>query len=719
MMRLLPLLTLVAALALVACGEGSAADGLDASPDASGDATGGDGVDDALGSDAQSDAGLSIPPAPEGVSLRFELASDAVGDAFYDLPFPNDLRRDADGTIAIRGMPNDIDQFLLEGMLEGAEEMRGFASLSVAWFRFSADIALPEAATGALEGLVAATPEAGAFLVNIDEDSSARGTLVPLEAQRFRDDPYIRDHVVGLAPWPGFVLDPATTYAYVVRRSLGDAEGAALGVPETFWRLAHQDPALQDTRAAEVYAPLWPVLDELGVPIDDVAGATVFTTADVAQELFELTEALRARHTLTIDDLRLDPESGGARDGYCHLVGTITVPEHQEGTPPFDEGGSFVWGEDGLPVEQFETTLPVVITVPRAPMASSGYPLMLYFHGSGGVAAQVVDRGPATEVGGPGAPGYGPSYVVARHGFASAGSAHPISPDRVPGATDYAYLNFNNLSMFRDLYRQGVIEQRLYLDALLSLEIAPEVLAGCEGPSLPEGVSAYRFDPDSVVALGQSMGAVYLNVVGAIDPRIGAVVPTGAGGYWSYMLLSTDLVPGVGDLFASLFRAREDQFTRLHPVLHALQTAWEPAEPFVYMPRLSRSPLAGHPARSVYEPIGLDDQYFSTEVFDAAVLAYGHRQAGPSVWERTQSVLRLAGLDGVETYPVRANMPSAEEGAYTSVFVQYEGDGILNSHNIFQQLEEVKHQYGCFFATHVGEGAALVPSPASLETPCP
>ena len=710
-------LTLALAFALAGLVAGCGSDAPSAEADAGADIA----ADTAGSGDAEADAEpFELPPVPEGVTLRFDADAERwEGEAFYDIPFPSDLRRDDDGTIAMRGMPNDVDQFLLGGLLEGAEEMRGFSSLSVAWFRFDADVALPSAVEeGPLAGLVAADAEADVFLVNVDPDSAARGALVPLEAQRFEEDPYLRDGVLGLAAWAGYVLDPDTTYAYVIRRSLGDTEGEPLGVPETLWRLAHGDPALEGTRAHEVYAPLWPTLDTLGLAPDEVAAATVFTTADVVQELHDLTEAMRARYTLSIDGLTLDPESGGARDGFCHLVGTVTVPEHQLGSPPFNDGGSFEWGDDGLPVQQFETTIPVVITIPRAPMPSEGYPLMLYFHGSGGVSAQVVDRGRATEPGDPGEPGYGPAYVVAQRGFASAGSAHPINPERVPGATDFAYLNFNNLSMFRDLFRQGVIEQRLYLDALLALELDPALLEGCEGPTLPDGQDAFLFDPDGVVTLGQSMGAVYVNIVSAIDPRVGAGVPTGAGGYWSYMILSTDLVPGAATLFETVFRVGDGQFSRLHPTLHALQTAWEPAEPFVYMPRLARLPLDGHPRRPIYEPVGLDDRYFSTDVFDAAVLAYGHRQAGETVWERAQAVLSLAGLEGIEDYPVRENMQAADGSAYTSVFVQYEGDGILDSHNIFQQLDEVKHQYGCFLETHVRDGVALVPAPAALGAPC-
>ena len=77
-----------------------------------------------------------------------------------------------------------------------------------------------------------------------------------------------------------------------------------------------------------------------------------------------------------------------------------------------------------------------------------------------------------------GTPGQGPAYVMAPHGFAMAGSALPLNPERVPGASEFAYLNFNNLAAFRDTFRQGIIEQRMFIDALAKLAIDPATRRG-------------------------------------------------------------------------------------------------------------------------------------------------------------------------------------------------------------------------------------------------
>ncbi|MEM9692437.1 MAG: hypothetical protein AAGA56_07825, partial [Myxococcota bacterium] len=378
--------------------------------------------------------------------------------------------------------------------------------------------------------------------------------------------------------------------------------------------------------------------------------------------------------------------------------------------------GTFDVGSDGLPIQQRTEVAPIVITLPNGEMPAGGFPLAMYYHGSGGVAAQVVDRGRVAEEGGEPTKGEGPAHVLALHGLATVGSAHPVNPERLRNADDIAYLNFNNLRAFRDTFRQGIIEQRLYLDALLELTIAPEVVASCEGLSLPEGETSFRFSSGPVLATGQSMGGLYANLIGATDPRIEAIVPTGAGGYWSYFILETTLVGG--STLVPIVLGSNPEITHLHPVLALLELGWEAAEPMAYMPRLAQRPLDGHPTRPVYEPVGLDDSFFPPQIFDAVATAYGNQQAGPEVWPTMQASLARIGMNGLIEYPVVDNLNAVNGMPYTGVVVQYEGDGIYDPHAIYAQLDAVKHQYGCFFETFLETGSATVVAPAAIGSPC-
>lgn len=659
-----------------------------------------------------------VPDAIDGVHVRMDLeAARAGGDGFYAFPYPSDLRMTDRGTPPLTALPGVADVPLLLAVAETAEDLVGFPRMSVAWFAF--DGGVREAAG---EDVVLAQGVAdGVFLVDIDADSPTRGALVPVVARSLGTDGYLPDPVLALAPVPGFVLRPDTTYAYVVLRAWGDADGEPLGAPASVLRPLRGDTPDGPDGAAlvDAAAPLAAVLPDLGVAVEDVAAWTSFTTGDAVQRMAELSDRVRDAFSPQIADLA--PFSR-RRDtpGYCELHGTLTLPEFQTGTPPYNTGGRFVLDASGAPVPQRDVTIPVVVTVPDAPMPAEGFPLAMYFHGSGGESDQLVARGPRDRAGDT-AVGLGPAWILAQAGFAGAGSAHPVNPERVPGASAIAYLNFLNLSAFRDTFRQGVIEQRLYLDALLDLRIDPELVAeACPDLTVPAGASAVFFDPDTVVAMGQSMGGMYTNMVGAVEPRIRAVVPTGAGGHWTRFILLTSLLGegAIEPLLGPLLRL-EPPLSWMHPALHIAQTAWEPAEPVAYTPRLAQRPLDGHPVRPIYQPIGLGDSYFPPPVLDAITLAYGNAQAGEIVWPELQDRLALADLDGLVDYPVVDNRTSEDGTPYTGVAVQYAGDGFSDPHVIYVQLDDVMQQYSCFFKTWRETGRAVVPAGGAPGDPCP
>jgi hypothetical protein len=78
-----------------------------------------------------------------------------------------------------------------------------------------------------------------------------------------------------------------------------------------------------------------------------------------------------------------------------------------------------------------------------------------------------------------------------------------------------------------------------------------------------------------------------------------------------------------------------------------------------------------------------------------------------------QTALTLDNLEGLATYPVTGNRDS-----HTRVVVQYMGDGIIDPHQIYRQLDAVKHQYGCFLETYLKTGTPTVVAPGGLDDPC-
>lgn len=638
-------------LVLAACSEPDGPAG--ASPDAP-DAPLEDTTDSADDADGDlSDVEADVPDAEVGPMgpTRVMLA----GDGFFDRPWPSDLRS-LDGRPDLTAFPNPLALPLLTDLVATAMDHGGAPQTPVAYFRFTAPLA-PRSP----DEVVVAGPEAPFLLVRVDT-----GETLPVIAQTLDADPHVPENVLAVGPRPGMVLPPNTQWAFVVRASALDAEGDPLDT---------EDPGVPAEHA------LWQWVDRT-----QAAAATVFTTGDEAQRLSDLVDAALQEHDPAVGEVALDER----HDRFCELSTSIRLPQFQKGEPPYDTEGLFADGSP--PPAQREEVVPITLTVPVGDAPEGGWPLIIYFHGSGGLSSQVVDRGPVLEEGGERTPGRGPAFALSPYGFATAGPALPVNPQRSPGAGRLGYINLANLASYRDTVRQGVIEHRMILRALRSLDA--ETPCGRVG-----------FNPRGVGVMGQSQGAFYATIFTALEPLAGATAPTGSGGHWSQQLLLNQNSP-LKPLVAALLQTPEETLTHLHPVLHVLQTAWEVVDPIIYAPRIVRDPLPGRPQAAVYQPVAPGDTFYPTPVFDAMALAYGHRQAGEEVWPSMQEALALRGLDGLLAYPVGDHLSPG-----TSVVVQYEGDGLADPHGIFAQLDAVKTQYACFFWTW-WRGQAQVVDPA-------
>lgn len=661
------------------------------------------------------DEGTGASDGTPGTRVAFDWSADfTLAEHFFDAPYPSDLRVDALGHPELAGFPNPKKLGVVDGLVQNAAEAVGFPVIPVAHFRFEGPVA-----PRSLDDLVAADVASPFLLVDIDASSKERGRLIPVIAETRPADPYVPENLLSLAPRPGFVLRAETRYAFVVLRSAQDADGKELGVPPALARLAaHRPKGDAEKRADELYAPMFETLETLGVAAKAVAAATVFTTGDVVAELESLSQKVLEKYDVVLSDLAEYPDAEAPE--LCILSGSVEMPEFQTGTPPFNTGGRIELDSEGRPVETRKEKAPFKIVLPKSPMPASGYPLLVNVHGSGGFSIAMVR--PVGADGKPGLP-IGPAFPYAHRGFAMAGMAMPVNPERLPGASETAYLNANNLAALRDTFRQGQIEIRLFLEALEKLEIPPSALGSCTGPSLPAGATAYRFDVDKIGVTGQSMGGMYTNIVAATEPHFKALVPTGAGGHWTHFIFHTPLSNGAFPGLLKLVLGGTEPLSFVHPVLAIGAGALEAADPIVYVPRVAQRPLPNHPVRPVYEPVAPEDSYFAQETYDAMALAFQHPQAGDAEWSSMQDALALAGLDGLRSLPLTNNLKSESGAAYTGAVLQFAPKGlpgeVPDGHAIYSRRDDVKYQYSCFMAEFfLKQAATIVPPKPDFTLPC-
>ena len=204
-------------------------------------------------------AGCASDP---GAQLVFNLDADLTQPkAFFDAPWPSDLRRDAAGHPVVDGWPTR-GSLLLEGLRDLAKERVGFPVLPVAYFQFTKPIA-----ARSLDTLIPAAPSSPILLVDIDAASPERGRLLPTVARTMVSDDYMPPNVLAVAPRPGFVLAPRRSYAFVVLRAANDAAGRPLGVVAALGDLAsgHAPSGGHGAAAKAAYDPLFATLTALGI----------------------------------------------------------------------------------------------------------------------------------------------------------------------------------------------------------------------------------------------------------------------------------------------------------------------------------------------------------------------------------------------------------------------------------------------------------------------
>jgi hypothetical protein len=466
-------------------------------------------------------------------------------------------------------------------------------------------------------------------------------------------------------------------------------------------------------------------LDEIakaGIPKDDIAGLTVFTTGSPADAFGKVTAAMLAAKAPT-------PSKPFVRneifDTYCVYETTIPMPEYQGGEPPYqDAGGAWVLDSNGAPVLQRMEEARFVVTVPRRTMPQSGFPLVVFSRTGGGGERPLVDRGVQAMTGGPAlTPGTGPALTFAAAGFAGSSIDGPHGGLRNITHGDEQFLIFNvgNPVALRDNIRQSAAELALQAHVLDTVSID---VADCPGVVTPDGKA--RFDTTTLALMGHSMGATIAPLTLAYEPRYRAGLLSGAGGSWIENVIYKQepvALKGLAEILVGV-TASGYSLTEYDPILSLFQWAAEPADPPVYARRIVQTPEDG-PSRHVLMMQGIVDNYILPPIANATSLSIGLDLAGEALDAKSPALAGMTPLGvllplvgrGPVALPVAGNLPGKGGTKVTAVVTQYPEDGIENGHEVVFQTEAPKHAYRCFLEG-LAQGTPRVPAPGKVADPC-
>lgn len=631
---------------------------------------------------------------------------------FWALPFPSDLRKQSNGTFNLERYPGSRTS-LLDMWIKAADTRLtdGWGVSSGAFFTTSAALD-----PTSFPATAAASMEAGAavYLVDVDSASPDYGKHLPVNVSFTAEagaggSPA---NLLEVIPVYGHVRRPHTTYAVVVTDAVKDANGKPLGRARAFHD-ALEKTAGADAAAAEAFAPLRAFLEKEKRDRSKVVAATVFRTMDPSRDLVKLVDWVEKEPAPQVDaPWKLEDNF----TSYQWVSGLYTVPQVQDGDRPGH--GRIVWNTDGTPKRNGGQQMRLALTIPKSPMPAKGFPLMIYFHGSGGEWRESLDRGPRAQnqmyrdVDPP--LGSGPAEYLAKRGIAALGFDFPLHGGRQtpPDTSGLELYNlFGNIDVTIDNMQVGAMEV-VYLTRLVSrIEVPASLSANFDAGGAADGM--IRFDVDRLTAMGHSMGSTFGIPIASVDPRIKGYVFSGAGGSLIEIAFSaTEPVYIKPSLELLLNFPKGQELRRSHPMLHLFQHLWDYADPAAKARSVAREPRPGLPPRPFFMTAGVRDGYFHPNAETATAVSLGATPVGPEVDPIIPAALALAGRTPVP-YPLEKNLNGVTGGV-----VQYGAPFDLGHYVAFDQAD-TRQQYTCFL---LGVGTPAGPKIAAAggsDTTCP
>lgn len=580
---------------------------------------------------------------------------------FFDTPWPSDARVDKttgspilQASESADGYPNPGGVGLLQNYIDTMQEQVGFGTNAPIYFRFGtpfSNVAVHSAGASLAD-------DAPIRLLNIDPYSPNVGQRIPVRLEFFEEaQKFTPSNLLAVAPFPGFPLDPNTQYAVLVTTDIAQRSREFAQV----WNADHPQHA--------VYQPLRDALLFDNLVPEDVAVATVFTTTDPTADMARMSQYIREN----IDTPVLDQDLNLADDFgfYDVYTGFYAGPLFQHGVRPYmdvEDGGGFVFNEDGSPVIAEWELMRIAVTVPNnvheQEVPDGGWPVVVYQHGTGGSYRSVGSKNKALQVG----------AKLAEAGMIGIGIDQPLHGKRMtPDTSDIHRFNFLNPASALCGFRQGALDAIYLVNALTQRQVTFNVNATNDSGPIP-----LPLNPNKVLFMGHSQGGLTGSIaLPWLGDQIQGAVISGAGGGLYTTILERKNPINIKEWIEDLLMEGED-LTELHPITGLIQHIVEPTDPINYAPFWFKN--QGHWAQrpnSVLVTSGKNDTMTPHATAEALAAAAGIGIISPSMNEPMSHTLQqleeyappvadnLSGFDGL---PVTGGLSQWPDGNHFVVF---------------------------------------------------
>ena len=617
--------------------------------------------------------------------VRFTLAP---GNDFFSQPWPSDLRLTSEGKLDLTGFPEG--EVLVQRVIDtAAAECTGFAMGGTIYFSFNTAVD-----PASLPGEGGPTLEAGAsvYLVNVDTTSEAYGERTPLWIKLETDESrFIAANWLGLLPFPGFPLRPGTTYAAVITNRVLSADRRPMGRDADFAAIMGTSDATPAVVAARgVYQPLLDYLADQSLAAQEVVGAAVFTTHTVTEVVRRAREVIAGLDVPTITGLGVT-----VQDGVIELYdATYLAPIFQQGEAPYrHDGGQIEVDALGDPVLARMEELRVAISVPVGIMPATGWPVVIYRHGTGGDYKTFYENGTADRIAN--AKDIDRNVISQMAVVSIDGVVHGPRAAGSTAMVEELFYNFGNPLAGRDNSRQEAIDNFQLVRLVSAIDVA----------AAPETGSPIKFDPDRIYYLGHSQGGITGALFVPHEPHLAGAVLSGTGAHLLLTLLRKETEFSIGTLLElALNDGDYGPVDEMHPALNVLQTFIEPADPLGYVRTYLHEPPGGIRPLNLMLTYGVGDTFTPNLTTETLAVAAGISPAGTVTVPYAS--LELAGAVTPLSIPVCDNYTGAT-GTSSAVVVQYEPWGYDGHFVVFNNPVAWRQAAG-FLATHAADGCATL-----------
>jgi len=583
-------------------------------------------------------------------------------ETFYDLPYPNDLRRHDDRSLDLSLFPTN--SLIVDQIRAAAETLDGFGLNSAIYARFDGALdptSLPDPAASI-------TDDAAVYLVNVDIDSPDRGTRTPIIVTfRVEGTQTLGGNHLVVRPYPGFPLDESTTYALVITSRVRGADGDSIQAS------SDRDVVFD----AVGYEPLVQYLDEPGGDDpSDAVSAAVFTTqrvTDIAPALRKAVFAGAAPVATSVMPTTTSPV-------FSVFTGAYMAPNFQAGDVPYrnNPSGEIKISADGNAIVVRSEPMRFALSVPAGPVPAAGWPIAIYSHGTGGDYASFI----SDETG----------LNLAREGIAVISTDQVLHGPRNPGGNpELDFFNFGNAYSARDNALQGIA------DAFSQLRLA-------QGLSITDAGRTHTFDPTKVYFFGHSQGGLTGPGFVAFEPSLTGAVLSGTAGLLYVNLLHKTKPLDIPALVQTFLR--DEPVDEDNPGLALLQMWVERSDPINYAPLMVRKPALGPTGarlapRNIFQTEGYTDTYSPNLGIEAFATALG----GDIVMTRDAQEIEGVTLRdrAIKTAPITNNL-----NGKTAVLAQYKQEAGSDGHFVVFDIPAASQQAAKFLGTLARTGQATV-----------